>query len=101
MSWIHRLLLLGLLIVAAVQLPRGVWRTVGAEDLARIQSERDELLRANRAISREITTLEAEVTALKTDPRELERIAREDLNLIRPGEVVFELRRPVPRAPQP
>jgi cell division protein FtsB len=33
------------------------------------------------------------VTIERVD-RELARIAREDLNMIKPGEVVFELRRP-------
>ena len=32
--------------------------------------------------------------ALKHDPREVARIAREDLNLVRAGEVVFEVQLP-------
>lgn len=48
--------------------------------------------------------LEAEVAALKNDPRALEKIAREELNLVRPGEVVLLLpdgweRRVKPPAP--
>jgi cell division protein FtsB len=35
--------------------------------------------------------LEAEVTALKSDPRALEKVAREQLNLVRPGEIVLVL----------
>jgi cell division protein FtsB len=35
--------------------------------------------------------LEAEVAALKSDPRALEKVAREQLNLIRPGEIVLLL----------
>jgi cell division protein FtsB len=47
--------------------------------------------------------LEAEVAALRTDPRALEKIAREELNLVKPGEVVLLLpdgweRRVKPRA---
>lgn len=53
--------------------------------------------------------LEAEVAALKSDPSALEKVAREELNLVRPGEVVLLLpdgwerrvRPPAPPAPVP
>src|SRR5271169_2843604 len=45
----------------------------------------DELRRENRAVA-------AEIEALKTDPRSIERLAREELGLARPGELVFVLR---------
>ena len=35
--------------------------------------------------------LEAEVAALKNDPHAVEKIARETLNLVRPGEIVLIL----------
>ena len=35
--------------------------------------------------------LEAEVAALKSDPRAVEKVAREQLNLVKPGEVVLVL----------
>ena len=35
--------------------------------------------------------LEEEVVALKTDPKAVEKIARETLNLVKPGEVVLLL----------
>jgi cell division protein FtsL len=35
--------------------------------------------------------LEAEVAALNSDPKAVEKIARETLNLVRPGEVVLIL----------
>ena len=37
-------------------------------------------------------SLRAEIDALRRDPRAVERIAREDLGLARPGEVLFLLR---------
>lgn len=51
--------------------------------------------------------LEAEVAALRSDPRALEKIAREELNLVKPGEVVlllpdgWERRVRPPAAPTP
>ncbi len=52
--------------------------------LAKARAEVAELEAGNRK-------LEAEVAALKGDPRAVEKIAREQLNLVRPGEVVVVL----------
>jgi cell division protein FtsB len=40
----------------------------------------------------ENVALAAEISALKADPRAIERLAREQLGLARPGEVVFVIR---------
>ncbi len=44
------------------------------------------------ALRAENGRLAAEIAALKTDPRAVERLAREELGLARPGETVFVLR---------
>jgi cell division protein FtsB len=36
--------------------------------------------------------LAADIAALKSDPRSIERLAREELGLVRPGETVFLIR---------
>lgn len=68
-------------------------------DLARIARDRLELLEGNERLRVEIAGLDREVRALRAalegerveaDPA-LERVAREDLNLAYPDEVVFEL----------
>ena len=67
--------------------------------LAKARAEVAELEAGNKR-------LEAEVAALKSDPRALEKVAREQLNLVKPGEVVLVLpdgweRRVKPAAPAP
>jgi cell division protein FtsB len=52
--------------------------------LARMQAEVTQLDEDNRK-------LEAEVSALKTDPKAVEKTAREMLNLVKPGEVILIL----------
>ena len=52
--------------------------------LAAMQAEVEKLYADNRK-------LEDEVVALKTDPKAVEKIARETLNLVKPGEVVLLL----------
>ena len=94
MDWLRRILLAGLLAAAIAACPREVYRSAGADDLSRIEREHDELCRTNDRLRGEIEVLRAEVAALKRDPAEVARIAREDLGLIRAGEVVFEVTRP-------
>jgi cell division protein FtsB len=52
--------------------------------LARAQDEVAQLEAGNKR-------LEAEVAALKSDPNALEKVAREELNLVKPGDVVLIL----------
>jgi cell division protein FtsB len=53
-------------------------------ELARIQSEVSQLAAEN-------DRLDAEVKALLTEPKAVERIAREDLGFVKPDEVVIRL----------
>ena len=94
MYWINRTLLAALVICAVAYVPRQLYEGKVADDTARVQSERDGLAGANEALREEIRLLRAEIEAFKSDRREVERIAREDLNLVRPEEVVFEVERP-------
>lgn len=99
MVWVNRLLLAALLVFAVAYLPSRLATGAGADDLARVEREHAALRQRNTDLRGEIGALAAEVAALKRDPAEVARIAREDLNLIRPGEVVFEVRRTQPKAP--
>ncbi|MBL8973705.1 MAG: septum formation initiator family protein [Myxococcales bacterium] len=94
MQWVNRILLAALLAFAVAYLPTHIYASSGADDLGRVEREHAALQRSNIRLRGEIAALRAEVAALKRDPAEVARIAREDLNLIRPGEVVFEVQRP-------
>lgn len=99
MVWVNRLLLVLLLVFAVAYLPQRINTSASADDLARVEGEHAALQQRNERLRGEIAALQAEVAALKRDPAEVARIAREDLNLIRPGEVVFEVQRPQSKAP--
>jgi cell division protein FtsB len=98
--WVNRILL-ALLLAGAITLWPERSQLAGAwtEDLERVRAERDTLHEGNAALHEQLRLLQAEIDALKTDPREVARIAREDLNLVRPGEVVFEVERIRPGSP--
>ena len=99
MSWPNRVLLALVIAAAIALLPNQ--ESVEPQDLSRVLNERDALQERVEDLRAEISILEAEVGALHPDPRdprsaqrverELARIDREDLNLVQPGEVVFEV----------
>jgi len=87
LSW---LLPLGLLLFAIVFVPV---RILEAEGLPRYRALRTELGRTqqnNARLRRELSALEQRVEQLRTDPRALERIARDELGMLRRDEVVFQ-----------
>jgi cell division protein FtsB len=101
MHWGNRILIAGTVAALVAWGPTQLERAAQTDELERVQRERDGLAEANRALADEIAGLAAEVHALKSDPDEIARIAREDLNLVAPGEVVFEVERTAPKSPLP
>jgi cell division protein FtsB len=62
----------------------------------RTQKQIEQLRGEIERVSKENTNLANEVQSLKTDPKTIERIAREEMGLARPGEMIFKL----PAAPE-
>ena len=81
--------LLGLLVVAAVLGDNGALR------LWRLRGEVQTLPRDVQALEAENERLSRALAELRTDPAAVERIAREELGLVRPGERVLRF----PRSP--
>jgi cell division protein FtsB len=69
---------------------RGFLRMVAQRERAESLRREIELLRT------ENSRLAVEIAALKSDPRAIERLAREELGLARPGETVFSIREEEP-----
>jgi cell division protein FtsB len=84
---------LGLLLFAIVCVPL---RILEAEGLPRYRALRSELARTQRdnaRTRRQLAELEREVDQLSSDPRALERIARDELGMLRRDEIVFQFQR--------
>ncbi len=91
MHWLNRILL-ALLVAGVVAIaPRQFETASHNDDLTRVSEEKAALQDANAELAADIELLRAEISALKGDRAEVARIAREDLNLVLPGEVVFEV----------
>jgi cell division protein FtsB len=81
--------LLGLLVLALVV--HDIFGTHGYLAMRRTQQEIKKVQADLEQLNKENLQLEEEVRDLKTDPRIIERIAREELNLARPGEVIIKI----------
>jgi cell division protein FtsB len=90
-SWVARYgrsLLLLALVVLAVHDIFGAHGFIAMRRTAReIDEPRDEITR----LDTENRALADQVGALKSDPRMIERIAREEMGLARPGEMIFKV----------
>jgi cell division protein FtsB len=88
----QRVLPLAVLGLAAISVPMLMLSATG---LPRLQSLRDEKVRADEEVShlsQQIWELRAEVARIKDDPAAVERAARDELGLVRRTEVVFQFR---------
>jgi cell division protein FtsB len=81
--------LLGVLVV--VMIVHDVFGTHGFLAMRRTQSEIKKVQADLEQLSKENEALEQEVKDLKTDPKLIEKIARDDLGLARPGEVIIRI----------
>ncbi|MEW5975872.1 MAG: septum formation initiator family protein [Acidobacteriota bacterium] len=59
----------------------------GYLEVRRIEDRNEELRQKIQQLQSENRDLLAEIHSLKTDPRTIEKIAREELGLVKPGEV--------------
>ena len=81
--------LLGLLVL--VMIVHDVFGTHGFLAMRRTQNEIKKVKADLDALSKENAVLEQEVKDLNSDPRLIEKIARDDLGLVRPGEIIIRI----------
>ncbi len=81
--------LLGLLVL--VMIVHDVFGTHGFLAMRRTQNEIRKVKADIDALSKENATLAQEVKDLNSDPRLIEKIARDDLGLARPGEIIIRI----------
>jgi cell division protein FtsB len=93
-SAVQRALPIGILALALVGAPVLIFEPQGLprmrtleQELARVESE-------NADLRRDIGTLRVEVRQLRDDPAAVERIARNQLGLVRKNEIVFQFGKP-------
>ncbi len=91
---------LGLAVAASL----GLLATAGVKsyrDLAATRDHEQKLMREIAGANERIRALHGRIESIQNDPAVLERLAREDLGLVREGDVVIVLPEPPPESPEP
>jgi len=89
----ERALPAALLLISVVAVPILVFSPAGLSRLRQLESERDRADREVAQVTRQSEQLRGEVARAKSDPAVLERIARDELGLVRQTELVFQFGR--------
>jgi cell division protein FtsB len=93
---VERLLPAAMLVIAAVGAPLLIFSGEGLPRLRALDSELSAVRKENDDERRQIGFLRKNVQKLKDEPATVERIARDELGLVRRNEVVFQF----PQTPQ-
>lgn len=81
---------MAVLVVAVVGAPVLIFSPQGLPRLRGLEKELGDVDEENAAVRREIEALKGRVGRLRDDPGAVERIARDNLGLVRQTEVVFQ-----------
>ena len=79
-----------LLVVAIVAVPLRILDEQGLPRYRVLSDELREVDATNQRLEREVRALQREVEALESDPAAIERVARDELGMIRDDELVFQ-----------
>ncbi|HMJ11746.1 MAG TPA: septum formation initiator family protein [Polyangiaceae bacterium] len=88
----ERALPLGILALALIAVPILVFSPAGLGRLANLRRERAEAELEIARVNQQIRQLRAEVERMKRDPAAVERVARDELGLVRQTELVFQFK---------
>lgn len=88
--WLILVLMLSSLFLFAM-MALTVWGDRGLLAMWRTQRDLDRLVREIEIIDQKNASLVRDMQRLRTDRDYIEKIAREELGLVRPGEIMFEL----------
>lgn len=90
---LERLLPIAVLVLALIGAPLMIFSREGLPRLRGLERELDAVEAENRDLQREIEELRGYVGRLRDDPAAVERIARDDLGLVRQSEIVFQFKK--------
>ena len=89
--WPRRLFLAALLSVSIAYVPYRLYMQSGLARFLALQGELSALRQQNGQLRQENRRLYGELERLRSDDGAVERVAREELGLVRPGEIVFRV----------
>lgn len=92
-TWLTRLALAAVVAGALAYIPYRVYGSEGYVKYRRLDAQLDELRAGNAELAAENDRLRAEVAALRSDPEAVRRVARDELGMVAPGEIVIQIDR--------
>ena len=81
---------LGLLVITSVAVPLKLIDTQCIPRYLELRAQLERTAQGNAQLEREIAALKHETELLKNDARAIERLARDELGMVREGEIVFQ-----------
>jgi cell division protein FtsB len=73
-----------------------IWSPNGVLHLRQLQVEHQELLKKNNSLEKKNQHLYEEISRLQDDPAAIESLARQELGLVKDGELIFHFVKPQP-----
>ncbi|MGO8998785.1 MAG: FtsB family cell division protein [Polyangiaceae bacterium] len=92
--FLERALPIGILALAIFGVPILILAPEGLPRMRALERELSDVTAENDALRRSVTDLRGDVKRLRDDPAAVERIARDQLGLVRKSEIVFQFPRP-------
>jgi cell division protein FtsB len=89
---LERLVPLGMLLVAVVSVPLMLWSPSGLARLQALRNQQETLGLEVARLEREIERLRFQAESIKTSPSSIERVARDELGLVRRTELVMQFK---------
>ena len=90
--WLFRVLVASVLAVAMGYLPYQIYGPAGMAKAMRLQRDLNVLLESNEQLAEQNRALRQEIRSLKQDMSHVEQVARDELGMVRPGDIVFQFR---------
>ena len=81
---------IALLLTAAIGVPVKVLDSQGIERVKRLRKELETLEEDNAKMRRENEALKREIRSFHSDPSYIERVARDELGMVGPDEVIYQ-----------
>jgi cell division protein FtsB len=86
----EKTLALGFVLIVAMGLA-AIFSDKGFMNVSDFTEELNYLKKSNAVLAEENAHIQKEIGALKSDPYAVEKIARDKLNLVKPGEMVYQI----------
>lgn len=100
LRWLWRLGAAAVIAGALAYIPYRVYGSEGYAHYRRLVRELAELDRGNAAVAAENARLARQVRRLRADPRAVAEVARNELGMVAPGEIVIQIDRSLAAPPR-